>query len=401
MPRKGRVLFSMAARNSSRNPGRSLLSAALVACACFVIVAVGANRKSKQDHSFDLNSGTGGYTLMASSSIPVYQDLNSPEGRSALGIVDSKTQVLGRAKILSFRLLPGDDASCLNLYRPEKPRILGVPQTQIQRGGFEFQDTVELKGEEENNPWLLLNRSLEPGVIPAIGDYNSVLWILHLGLNKDVAVIDESGNPLRLRFVALLKSSVFQSEILISESNFLKHYPGQSGYSYFMIDAPEPESQQISTVFEESLSDYGFDAKSTAAQLAGFEAVENTYLSTFQTLGGLGLLLGTLGLGIVLIRNVIERRAELAAMRAFGFPRKSLALLVLAENVFLLMVGITAGSLAALIAVAPHVVQNTAGIPWISLAVTLILVVAAGMTSSSAAVFSALRIPLLPALKAE
>jgi len=36
---------------------------------------------------------------------------------------------------------------------------------------------------------------------------------------------------------------------------------------------------------------------STPEKLAAFHRVENTYLSTFQALGGLGLLLGTLGLG--------------------------------------------------------------------------------------------------------
>jgi len=44
--------------------------------------------------------------------------------------------------------------------------------------------------------------------------------------------------------------------------------------------------------------------------------VQNTYLNTFQVLGALGLLLGSAGLGVVVLRNVLERRAELAAMLA-------------------------------------------------------------------------------------
>ena len=55
-------------------------------------------------------------------------------------------------------------------------------------------------------------------------------------------------------------------------------------------------------------------------RLAAFNAVQNTYLSTFQVLGGLGLLLGSVGLGVVVLRNVLERRGELALLLAVGSP---------------------------------------------------------------------------------
>ena len=58
-------------------------------------------------------------------------------------------------------------------------------------------------------------------------------------------------------------------------------------------------------------------------QLAQFLAVQNTYLSTFQSLGALGLLLGTIGLAVVQLRSVLERRGELALMRAGGFRSRS------------------------------------------------------------------------------
>lgn len=373
---------SMAARNTSRNPGRSLLSAALVACACFVIIAVGVNRRDLKLNLDDRNSGTGGYPLLAESTIPLLQD---------------PATVIKSAQITSFRLLAGEDASCLNLYRPEKPRILGVPQKQIDRGGFEFQEVSS----KNKNPWHLLEQNFEPGVIPAFGDYNSVMWILHSGLNKDLVVNDSSGKSLHLRFVGLLKGSIFQSEILISEKNFLRYFPNESGYSYFLIDAPADQAQKVSTELEDALADYGFDAKSTGEIIKNYHAVENTYLSTFQTLGGLGLFLGTTGLGIILIRNVIERRGELATMRAFGYQRKFLALMVLAENAFLLCIGILTGALTAMITVAPHLFQDYAGIQWSSLLLTLILVIIVGLASSIAAVSVILRVPLLPALKAE
>ncbi len=389
--------LAMAARNAARNPGRSVLSVALVSSACFVIVAVGANRLQPQRGVLPKESGTGGFALVAQSETPILKDLSSRESLTDLGFSDDDADLVERARIYPLRLLPGDDASCLNLYRPEKPRVLGVPRDMVERGGF----TVETSGPVSGNPWTLLENEMEPGVIPAFGDHESVQWILQLGLGQDVAMEDEFGKPLRLRLTGLIQDSIFQSELLISEENFLRHFPSQSGYAFFLIDAAQDRRDAVAAALENGLARFGFDATGADQRLARFHAVRSTYISTFQTLGGLGLLLGTLGLAIVLIRNVLERRGELATLRAFGFRRRFLAWMVAAENAFLLALGVALGTLAAAVAVVPNLVAAGASAPWGSLALTLLAVLAVGMLAGAAAVRVALRIPLLPALKAE
>ncbi len=399
------VTTQMGIKNSRRQPARSMLCAALVGCACFVIVAVGANRQveRKQGGAPQKESGTGGFALVAESDIPVHHDLNAREGRFELGFSESDADVTAGAQIFSFRVLPGEDASCLNLYRPQKPRILGVSHDFIEWGGFQFQGSTVAR----ENPWELLEAELEPGVIPAIGDYNSAQWILHLGLGDELTVQNESGEPLTLRLVGFLQRSIFQSELLISEANFKKHFPSRSGYAYFLIQtpsSPDPtghaeSAEHLGQILESTLDDYGFDVRSTAEKLASYRAVENTYLSTFQTLGGLGLLLGTLGLGLVLLRNIIERSGELATLRAFGFRRSTLSLMLLSENGFLLLAGLLIGTLSALIAMGPHLAGPGAQVPWLSLLATLTSVFLVGIVASAIAVSFAMRRPLLPALK--
>lgn len=386
-------------RNSARHPGRSLLCAALIGCACFVIVTVGANRRAEPSGRTILgkNAGTGGFALVAQSDIPLHHDLNTETGRFELGFSEADAETLNRAQILPFRALPGEDVSCLNLYRPQTPRILGVPDELIRRGGFRFQQTTE----EIDNPWELLEQDLEPGVIPAIGDFNSVVWILHLGLGEDILLHNSAGEEVKLRLVGLLQTSIFQSELLISESNFLKHFSNQSGYRYFLAQTPPENVEHLSAILESRLRNFGYDATSTTQKLAGYQAVENTYLSTFQTLGGLGLVLGTIGLGIILLRNVMERRGELATLRAFGFRRSTLSTMLLAENGFLLLIGLLIGALSALLAVAPHLMVPGVSVPWTSLLLTLALVFLIGILSSAAAACLAMRTPLLPALKRE
>lgn len=374
--------WQMSARNAIRNPGRSLLSVCLVASACFVIVAVGANRRKSHENPLDKQSGTGGFNLVASTDVPVYEEFNF-------------NNAPGKAEIFGFRLLPGDDASCLNLYQPQKPRILGVPDRFIRRGGFIFQQSIR----KTQNPWSLLKESTSENVISAIGDYNSVRWILHKNLGEEIPLMDESGRDIRLQFVALLEGSLLQSEVLISEDNFLKHFPSHGGRSYFLIQTNPDNRDALSDFLESELSSYGFDAMHAEEKLASYHAVENTYLSTFQTLGALGLLLGTLGLGIVLVRNVLERRSEMATLRAFGFQRKTLGWLVLTESAFLLAVGISSGGISAGVAVLPHLLSQSPDVPIFSLSITLLLVFCVGMLASTMAVFAVLRIPLLPALK--
>jgi putative ABC transport system permease protein len=176
-------------------------------------------------------------------------------------------------------------------------------------------------------------------------------------------------------------------------------FPEQQGQRFFLIDTPAPS--ETSALLEDRLSDFGFDVVPTEERLANFHRVENTYLSTFQMLGGLGLLLGTLGMATVLLRNVLERRRELALLRAVGYNSQHFTLMVLAENVLLLVCGLLTGCFCAFLAIAPVFLSRHARLPGLSLGVLLIAVLISGLAASILATWAALRSPLLPALRAE
>jgi ABC-type antimicrobial peptide transport system permease subunit len=344
-------LFSLGLRSVRYRPGRAVLCIALIASATFVIASLDAFRRDA--------SPPAAFQLVADSELPVFQNIPPLEG------VD----------FIPFRVHPGDDASCLNLYQPQNPRILAPPQ---------------------RNPWPLLDSHLPGGVIPAIADANSMTYSLHRKLGED---FDLAG--VRYRIVAALQDSVFQGELLISEQNFLRLFPDSAGYRFFLIRTPPGKADEVARTLTASLSDYGFVVQSTAARLAAFHKVENTYLATFRALGGLGLLLGTVGLAAVLMRNVLERRRELALLRAVGYRPRHLFTMVLAENVFLLLMGLATGAVCAALATAPAVLARGGHVPVTSLAVLLALVAAVGIASSALATAAALRSPLLDALKSE
>jgi putative ABC transport system permease protein len=434
-------LLRLALRNAARSPMRSTLTIGLVAAASFLIVAISAFRVDPAAEKPSLASGNGGFALVGQTDQPIFYDLNSPDGREQIGFSAEDSRALDGTQVIPLRVRPGDDASCLNLYRPQQPRVLGLPQQFIDRGGFAWAnaaspDELERLGgtpsaisplpqagegpgvraldtgvELATNPWKLLELDLAPdpdGVprIPVVLEKTTAEYSLHLGtsMGQTYEIRDGSGRPLRLVVVGLLGASIFQGDLLVSEREFLKYFPDQSGYRFFAIQTPSADVEQLKNVeraLERTLGDFGFVAETTSQRMAAFQAVENTYLSTFQSLGGLGLLLGTFGLAAVQLRSVLERRRELALLRATGLRRRTLAWMVTLENAILLSAGLACGVVSAAVAVLPHVWTPAASIPWAGLAGTLALVLGAGLLAGLAAVRSAVATPLLAALRGE
>ncbi len=374
-------------RNGGRNATRSVLAAALVACAAFMIVTVALNRHDMGAQEPTFESGDGGFHLVADSDLPLFGDrLDAFAADRSEGM-----------RIFPLRRNTGEDASCLNLYRPTQPALLGAPPQLVQRGGFAFQQTFAKTEAERKNPWLLLDKDFG-GAIPVFGDANSATWILHLGLGEELTVRDSQGQERRLLLVGLLARSIFQSELILSEGNFLELFADHSGYQTLLV---ESDAAEAAAALENEFADEGLDAIRTADRLAGYLVVENTYLNTFRTLGGLGLLLGTLGLAVVMVRSALERRGELALLQALGFAPSAVARLLFAENSFLLVFGVVSGTGAALLAVAPHLASGLADPPWLPLALTLGAIVGLGLAAGAGAAAVSLRGPLLASLRRE
>ncbi|MBX3412902.1 MAG: ABC transporter permease [Pirellulales bacterium] len=401
-------LVRLALRNGGRHPGRTTLTVGLVATASFLIVAIGAFRLDPPGDSAQRDTGTGGFALLAESDQPIYEDLNAAWNSAAPAAATSTSTNSSTPHVFALRRRVGDDASCLNLFQPSQPEVLGVPRSLIERGGFAWAASAANTREEQANPWLLLER--EPGkdargnpIVPVVLDQNTAMYSLHLygGPGSTYEIEDDAGRPVTLEVVGLLKNSILQGDVLMAEANFRRLFPNVSGYRFFLIDATQAQTEQIAKQLEGELGDYGFDATRPAARLASFFAVQNTYLATFQSLGGLGLLLGTFGLATVELRNVLERRSELALLRATGFRRRRLAGLVLLENATLLVLGLAIGVFAALVAISPHLLGGSAGLPFATLAATLGLVLIAGLLAGFAAVRTVLRAPLVPALRGD
>ena len=425
-------LSGLGLRNSTRRSGRSLAVVGLLASGTFLVIAVGANRQNPLARADRRDSGTGGFALYGESAVPV------------LSIVDFQLSIfnfpspgpseLEGVSIVPMRLHEGDDASCLNLNRAQKPRLLAVqPEQLAKRGAFAFragfnsaagqrqktedrrQKTENRKQESVGRPpssvlrppihdsqfYILNSKCEDENVVPAIGDYPTIVWSLGKSVGDELEYVDEMGRKFRLRLVGMMKSSILQGSLLISESNFTQRFPSEEGYRVFLIDAPPGQAEQVGERLSARLKDFGLALTPTTDRLAEFSAVENTYLSIFQLLGGLGLILGTVGLALVVLRNMLDRRGELAMLRAVGFSKAAVGRMVFYEHWLLCLWGLTCGVTAALVAVKPAVSSPAAQIPYVSLALTVAAIALSAAVWIRLATASALSGKMLDALRNE
>jgi ABC-type antimicrobial peptide transport system permease subunit len=394
-------LARLALRSAARNPSRSVLTLALVSSAGFLIVALSAFRLDPSQ------SGSGGFEYVAESAQPVLINLNDEQQREE--VLADDAALLKDGTILSLRLQPGDDASCRNLYQAAQPRVLGVPPAMIEyyddpaHKPFAWSASGGKSPLEKQNPWRLLSNVTKPGEpVPVVLDQNTAMYSLQLynGVGETFSKTYPGNQTITFRVVGLLSNSVLQGSLLVGESNFQRLFPLTSGYRYFLIHAPA-DPAKAAIALEDHLSDQGFDAKESRAILTDLMAVQNTYLSTFQALGALGLVLGTFGLAAVQVRSVLERRGELGLLRAEGYANSRLSALVMLENVVLLLGGLAIGVIAALVAVLPHALVGGARPPWLELAVMLGLVAVVGSLVGWLSVRGTLQVPLIAALRGE
>jgi hypothetical protein len=324
-------------------------------------------------------------------------DLNSQEGQEFYGIEFKPSDSIS---VVPFRVREGDDASCLNLNRISTPRLIGVnPNGLSSREAFTFVSVDEHSTSE--NTWLSLNKSLGEDIIPGIADETVIIWGLGKSVGDTLLYFDENGRPFHIKLIAGLANSVFQGNLIISEENFLRYFPSISGYRLFLIDSPSSMRSIVSEKLTWALQDLGFEAASTAERLAEFNKVQNTYLSIFLILGGFGLILGTIGIAIVVMRNVGDRRHELALMQSIGFSRSSLRNLLLYEHGLLVVLGILLGLCSSTIAALPALLTPGAPVPFLTIGFTLVIVSVNAAFWTYFATRSATSGNLIPALRNE
>lgn len=388
----------LAWRRLGRQPWRAQATIVMIATGAFLLVGINNARLSPTTGADDRGSGTGGFALWARSTVPIVTDLNDGDARAELGI-DAGLPAAGFS-VVSLRVRDGDDASCLNLDAPRRPRVLGVDVDALSRRAA-FSITAVSPSLAPDKGWHLLRAEAAADVVPGIVDASTLQWALKKRLGDTIAYRDAQGKPFTVRLVATIADSILQGNVLIDRAQFASRFNDEAGSRAFLIDAPPAVASNVSAALTRGLADFGFETVPTTTRLAMLFEVQNTYLTIFQVLGAIGMVLGCGGLAALVWRNIAERRGELATMIAMGFTLNRLRRLVLAEHAMLLAAGLLAGSLAAVVALIPAWRTPGTQIPWGTVTTTLIAVTACGLGAAILAVQVTLRGSLVEAMRAD
>ena len=370
------TLWGLAADTVERQGIRSGLTMGLIAAATFLLLAIAAFQLAPSER------GTGGFQLMGESDRPIFDNLADSEVRAE--VFGRNAEAWRDATVLPLRVTAGDDASCRNLYQVARPRLVGISSAWYRH--FAEQPnlfSLQVAAADQSDPWAALKRTSDP--LPVILDKNTAMYALHLPATLGHTFsYDYDGTVVPFQIVGLLSNSVFQGRLLVDERRLAERFPHVSGYHQVFVkgvDGPH----EIQRLFEDRYADEGLDVRSCDDVLRELLAVQNTYLSTFQSLGGLGLLLGTIGLAAVQFRSILSRVRELALYHAVGFSPEQIQRQLMRENVWLLFQGVGVGTVAALTVVVPHMFFGEAALPWGTMITLIGLVAGVGLLASRVA----------------
>ncbi len=315
--------------NLARRASRSLTVVGVLAAGVFLVLSVASFRKNGGENWEDKASGAGGFAWW----VETTSSVNRP--------ADAKGEVdwFGLKNLVPFRIGEGDDVDCFNLTASSQPRLLGV-------------DPVLLEGRfKTSDQWSIL----EGDGVPAIVDETTMMWVLKKKVGDELIYQDEWGKNFSVTIAGVVKDSIFQGSLILSEKKLLEKYPSLGGYQLFL--SPDEKARKI---LQEETADLGGKVTATKDRIAAFHEVENTYIAIFNVLGGLGIILGSVGVGIVTARNLVERKAEFETLRMLGISKIRRSKIVKNEVKSMVAWGLGIGLVSALIAVIP-VLGGTVG----------------------------------------
>ena len=359
----------LATLNGARRPTRSLVVVGSLAAGLFLVVSVTAFQKHGGGDWQKRSGGSGGFAFWIETTTAVHRGSNADSTEDILQLGDQRNQL---GDILPFRVGTGDDASCFNLNSVARPRLLATDTAALeQRGSFTIKTTAA--GIEKS--W----KSLREGeALRAFIDETTLLWVLKKKPGDRIDYTDEQGNTFPVEIAGTLDGTVFQGSFIVDEPRFLERYPSTGGYQLFLGDTPG-DLTATRGILQKSLTDLGATVTSTSDRLAAFHSVENTYISIFNVLGGLGVILGAAGLGLVTARNLAERRNEFTQLHQLGISRKIIRSLVFRETRQFILWAVGIGLVAAIVSILPALPKTglLVTLGWIAALAALFLITAA------------------------
>ena len=329
----GRIAVSGVMRRRTR----TFLAVLSLSFVVFIIVAlsvIDSNQQRRLDDELDRQSG--GYDIMAISTIPVTSDIASSDH----GFMDE-------ASVVQIRSVGEPGGTCSNMNARFPPQMIGVPQDFIEYNKVSFSSSI-YEGKNDREIWRTLEKeATNDAYIPIVVDLNTLVWVYGGDLGDTFTVTGDLGNEHTLKVTGIMDNSIFAGMFIMSERNIEKVFPLTAKYTYFLFRS-EATPGDLAMEIEKEMASYGMDASATRDVVRSNMEFEASYMRIFQFYLVLGLLVGSAGIGVIVYRSASERKFEMGILRSLGMANRQVALSFIYEASFISISGIVIGALAGL-----------------------------------------------------
>jgi putative ABC transport system permease protein len=220
-----------------------------------------------------------------------------------------------------------------------------------------------------------------------------------------------TGGRLRLTVVGILTDAapLEMAGLSTSQDALAAAFPGRARPTiHYLVTAPGVDPGAAAAELESAFLDRGMEAESMQEITDDAMAASLTFNRLIQGFMALGLVVGVAALGVISARAVVERRQQIGVLRSIGFRRRMVQATLLLESAFVALTAIVVGTGLGLL-LAFNIISDqsrqpswenvTMVVPWVSLAVIFVVVLAVALAATMAPAVRASRTEPAEALR--
>lgn len=230
---------------------------------------------------------------------------------------------------------------------------LGVNERFYTEGYYPLAewDTARFGSEREVWEGVMSNDSLaviDGGLAGAMGGMMSFNEVERIVLNDTFRVEAYDGTYTNITVVGVMKQSALGG-IFVNEGTAYDTFKALGPNRMLLSYAEGLDPAEQSVLVEKDFVEAGLTTISVKALAKQITSSVDSIFTLFRAFLAMGLVIGIVGLGIITIRAIYERRLEIGMMRAIGFTKNMVVINFALESAFISLLGIVAGSLLGIL----------------------------------------------------
>ena len=237
--------------------------------------------------------------------------------------------------------------------------LQAVNDDYLDAARYDFKILAEGYGDNKEEIWQALKNDPSLAVVDAVVTEGSDEGFGDVGSFKlqGVAIDDkkmepiqldvrepQSGKELHFTVIGVLDAAVEVRGIVASKSSVDKAFPFPIPLTTYRFRVAEgADVKAVSKRLEAGFLENGMETVVLEELLDDIVTFINNFYNLLTGYMGLGLVVGIAALGVITIRNVVERRQQIGVLRAIGYRQGMIQLSFLLESSFVALLGVALG----------------------------------------------------------